>query len=200
MIDFDKVYSFDDADKRGSFRATTVNKDLQKEYLFSSVDDGIEIEFCWFMGSTLFDVLPTGFAGIYLVSEKVKSVLDSSNFKGYCLRRISLLGKRKESIDGYWLLSIISKVGPILNERSQKREMPPIVPWADPYEAYYGLFFDPATWDGSDFFRPENMFYTFVLEGVKDIFEKKKITNCEFKKVSEVQNMSMFKDTTYFQQ
>lgn len=192
MIDFDKVYSFDDGDKRGSFRATIVNKDLQQEYLFSSFDDGRSIEFCWFMGSTLFDVLPTGFAGLYLVSDKVKSVLDSCNFKGYCLRRISLLGKRKEKIDGYWLLSITSKVGQILNEKSQKRTMPPLVPWADPYEAHFGLFFDPMTWDGSDFFRPENMFYTFVLEGVKDVFEQNKITNCEFKKISEMQNMVLF--------
>jgi hypothetical protein len=45
-----------------------------------------------------------------------------------------------------------------------------------------GLFFDPESWDGSDFFMPaERVGYVFVVEAVKRAFERAKIRNVEFK-------------------
>jgi hypothetical protein len=44
-----------------------------------------------------------------------------------------------------------------------------------------GLFFDPASWDGSDFFMPAHKVgHLFVVEEVKRAFEKAKISNVKF--------------------
>ena len=188
MLNINTIYLFSDFDKRGAFIAENENDFLTKEYLFSSNKDGSIISFNWLKGSRFYDIIATGFAGIYLVSEKVQLILKESGFKGYSLRAITLIDKKNELIRGYQLLSIVSKVGPIQNEKSIKKLMPPIVSWSDPYEAYIGLYFDVSTWDGSHFFYPEGTSYIFVLEEVKKLFEEIKISNCKFKKVIELEN------------
>lgn len=188
MLDIRSIYLFSDFDKRSAFRAENENDLLTKDYLFSSNEDGSIICFNWFIGSKLYDIIATGYAGVYLVSEKVQLILKESGFKGYSLRGITLKDKKNELIHGYQLLSIISKVGPFQNEKSIKKMMPPIVSWSDPYEAYIGLYFDVSTWDGSHFFYPEGTSYIFVLEEVKKLFEEHKISNCQFKKVLELEN------------
>ena len=188
MLKIEKVHQFSDADKRNSFRAQIIKKELEEEYLFSSIDNSDLIEFCWLQGKKFYDIVPTGYASVYLVSDKVQSILKEYRFKGYCLRPIILKDKKREVIDGYKLLSIVSKVGPIINEKSIKKMIPPIVSWSDPYEAYIGLYFDISTWDGSHFFYPEGTSYISVVEEVKEIFEKNKITNCHFEKIVGLEN------------
>lgn len=188
MIEINDVYLLSDSDKRNSFRAQILNKEISEEYLFSSEKIKENIEFHWLKGSKFYDIVPTGYPGVYLVSEKVQLILKESGFKGYSLRGIILKDKKNELIKGYQLLSIISKVGPIQNEKSIKKMMPPVVSWSDPYEAYIGLYFDVSTWDGSHFFYPEGTSYIFALDEVKKLFEEHKISNCQFKKVIELEN------------
>lgn len=188
MIDIERVFLFSDADKRNSFRGQESDESIEMDYLFSHENDGKLIEFQWFKGSKFYDIVPTGYVSIYLVSDKVQSILKEYQFKGFCLRPIKLKDKKQEVIDGYQLLSIVSKVGPIINERSIKKTMHPIVPWADPYEAYVGLYFDVSSWDGSHFFYPNGTSYIFVVEEVKVIFEENKVTNCRFDKIVDVEN------------
>jgi hypothetical protein len=188
MIEIEKMFLLSDSDKRDSFRAQIINKDLDEEYLFSSKEIKDVIEFCWLQGTKFYDIVPTGYPSVYLVSEKLQSILTGSEFKGYTLRSIILKNKRNELVPGYQLLSICSKVGPILNEKSIKIMMPPAVPWGDPYEAYVGLYFDLSTWDGSHFFFPEGTSYIFVVEEVKKLFEEHKVTNCQFDKVIDLEN------------
>ncbi|MEX2569221.1 MAG: hypothetical protein WD431_24970 [Cyclobacteriaceae bacterium] len=188
MLDIEKVFLFSDSDKRDSFRAQIVRKDLDEEYLFSSKNTEDVVQFCWLQGMKFYDVIATGYPGIYLVSEKIQYILIGSGFNGYILRPITLKDKKDISISGYKLLSIISKVGSIENEKSFKKMMPPIVSWEDPYEAYIGLYFDVFTWDKSHFFYPEGTSFIFVVEEVKRLFEQKKVTNCRFNKVIDLEN------------
>lgn len=188
MLDIENVFLFSDSDKRESFRAQNENDYLTKEYLFSLVEDGDTIQFSWLQGKKYYDVIATDYSGIYLVSEKTQSILKGSGFKGYSLRPITLTNQKNELVHGYQLLSVVSKVGPIINEKSEKKMMPPLVPWGDPYEEYVGLYFDVSMWDGSDFFYPEGTSYVFVVEEVKRLFEAHKVTNCRFQKVVELAN------------
>jgi|SRR5690554_734178 len=188
MLDIDNVFLFSDSDKRESFRAQNENDYLTEEYLLSSVDDGDTIKFSWLQGGKYYDIIATGYSGIYLVSEKTQSILKGAGFKGYSLRPITLTNKKHELVHGYRLLSVVSKVGSIINGKSGRKMMPPLVPWGDPYEAYIGLYFDVSTWDGSDFFYPEGTSYIFVVEEVKRLFEEHKVTNCQFHKVVELEN------------
>lgn len=191
MLDIEKVFLFTDCDRRESFRAQIVNKDLDEGYLFSSGNIEDVVQFCWLQGRKVYDVIPTGYAGVYLVSEKIQSILKDSGFKGFNFRHVTLTNKKNELIHGYQLLSIVSKVGPIINEKSARKMMPPLVSWGDYYEAYIGLYFDTSTWDGSDFFYPEGTSYIFVVEDVKRLFEEHNVTNCQFHKVVELENYAI---------
>jgi hypothetical protein len=44
-----------------------------------------------------------------------------------------------------------------------------------------GLLFDPASWDGSDLFMPAGKnSWKFVVQEVKEAFEKAKVRNIDF--------------------
>ncbi|MBN1206565.1 MAG: hypothetical protein JXB05_16885 [Myxococcaceae bacterium] len=59
-------------------------------------------------------------------------------------------------------------------------EVPRIYPGGI-FPVWKGLFFDPASWDGSDFFMPAQRFgFVFVVEEVKKTFERAKIRNVKF--------------------
>jgi hypothetical protein len=59
-------------------------------------------------------------------------------------------------------------------------EVPRIRP-AGIFPVWKGLFFDPASWDGSDFFMPaEFVGFKFVVEDVKNAFARAKIRNVDF--------------------
>jgi len=188
MLDIENVFLLSDCDKRESFRAQIVNKDLDEEYLFSSENTEDVVQYYWLQGRKTYDVIPTSYSGIYLVSEKIQSILKGARFNGYTLRHITLTNKKHELVHGYQQLSIVSKVGPIINEKSAKKMMPPLVSWGDPYEAYIGLYFNVSTWDGSHFFYPEGTSYIFVVEEVKRLFEEHQVTNCQFEKVIDLEN------------
>lgn len=49
-----------------------------------------------------------------------------------------------------------------------------------------GLFFDPATWDGSDFFMPAaDRGWQFVTDDVRRAFKRAKVKNLEFTAAAE---------------
>lgn len=191
MIDFAKIFLFSDGDRRGAFRAQNSNELLTKEFLFGTEDDGVKVDFCWLHGSKFYDFIATGYSGVYLVSEKVCSILQVSKYRGFSLRPIILEDKKKQVVDGYRLLSVVCEVGPIINEKSIKKIMPPRVPWADPYEAYVGLYFDPSTWDGSHFFHPAGTSLIYVVEKVKQLFEENQVSNCRFDKIVDLENYAI---------
>lgn len=68
--------------------------------------------------------------------------------------------------------------------------MPPRVPWAQPYKVRMGYYFEESSWDGSDFFSPQGSFQIFVTERVKRLMEENKISNLEFRRVTEVENLT----------
>jgi hypothetical protein len=58
--------------------------------------------------------------------------------------------------------------------------MPTVLPGGI-FPRWYGLYFNPDTWDGSDFFIPERLgTMIFVVEDVKRAFHKAKVRNTEF--------------------
>ena len=78
---------------------------------------------------------------------------------------------------------MLGRCGPIDNSRSeiiQKRLPGGWVPH------WKGLYFDPATWDGSDIFQPEGTGYILVVESVKRALVRAKVKNLVFKRLDEI--------------
>lgn len=133
------------------------------------------------------DVIWTSLVAPIIVSDRLVAILRHEGFVGWDTFNVSLKGKSGEPIDGYSGLVVRGRCGKIEDTLSVQfdKTMPAgVFPW------WRGLYFDPATWDGSDFFMPAgNVGWVFVTEAVKRALEKAKVRNVEFIALSEVERL-----------
>lgn len=135
-------------------------------------------------GKNLKDILDTGAASLYLISERMKNILEENLLTGWQTYPIKLYDKRENEILGYHGFSITGKCGPTIYDNCEiieKRRVPngPICKF------YKGVFIDE--WDGSDFFTPEKTYNTFITKKTADILKKNKITNLELENLAEME-------------
>jgi hypothetical protein len=120
----------------------------------------------WAMGSAApRDIVWTRFVAPVLFSAKLVSKLREGGFSGWSSYPVELTGKKAEGFPGYSGLVVRGRCKPIDFNRSQRTmmEFP-----AGPSPARKGLFFEERSWDGSDFFMPDDSAWIFVTDGVKD--------------------------------
>ena len=139
-------------------------------------------------GSRAYDLIGTTHVILKLISARVVSAL--APFTGWTTYPVEVYGRKGELIPGYRGLAVTGRCGPIDNRRSQPRICPPPVPQGQPVRRWFGLYFDSATWDGSDVFVPEGTGLTVVTEAVKVALQHNKITNVEFCQLTEAENAS----------
>jgi uncharacterized protein DUF1629 len=124
------------------------------------------------------DLLFTTLATPVLISARVLGILQAEGFTGWQTYPLHVFGKDGAPIPGYHGLAVHGRCGPIDESRSVKLDK--IYP-GGVFPKWYGLFFDPATWDGSDLFMTAGPHaWVFVVESVKRAFEKAKVTNVKF--------------------
>jgi hypothetical protein len=142
----------------------------------------------WFMGRKKpSDLIGTTFAVPLLVSERVIALLRDEGFTGWSTYDVDLVGHDGAPIPGYYGLAIHGRCGPIDYDKSE--EIPTITP-GGVSSHWFGLYFDPDTWDGSDLFMSEdNSGFKFVVDEVKRAFEKAKIKNVEFTNLAEIERL-----------
>jgi hypothetical protein len=140
----------------------------------------------WRMGSPKpGDVIWTTLALPVLISERVVGILRDHRFSGWDVIPVELRGKGGELLPPYHYLSIHGRCGPIDYHRSKEIEKPwPSNP-AKTSPVWIGLYFDPTTWDGSDFFMAPGRGHKFVVEGVKEALERAKVRNVMFEVLDE---------------
>ncbi|MBN1205821.1 MAG: hypothetical protein JXB05_12965 [Myxococcaceae bacterium] len=133
----------------------------------------------WTMGRTQpVEVIRTTLVAPLIVADSVVQLLRSHGFTGWSLYEVSVRDKQGQVIPGYSGLAVTGRCGNI--DWSQSIEVPRIRPTGT-FPVWKGLFFDPASWDGSDFFMPsERSGYVLVVEEVKKAFERAKIRNVDF--------------------
>ena len=120
----------------------------------------------------LLDILTTD--GVFwLISEKMKNLLEENRITGWKTYPIKLFYKKMEPIEGYYGFSITGRCGPIDFSKSEiikhtstvyeehvwvegkgyqpvQLEKPYVYTWKE----YKGLHIDLDSWDGSDFINP----------------------------------------------
>ncbi|HEX8705849.1 MAG TPA: hypothetical protein VF815_43845 [Myxococcaceae bacterium] len=134
----------------------------------------------WAMGrATPVEVIRTTFAVPIIIADSVEQLLRTQEFTGWRLYDVSVRGKEGQPIPGYKGFAVTGRCGNI--DWAQGIEVPRIFP-AGVFPVWKGLFFDPTSWDGSDVFmsaEPDDG-HVFVVEEVKQAFERAKIRNVEF--------------------
>ncbi len=140
----------------------------------------------WMMGRAIpGDWLWTGHVALSLLSDRLASILHERNISGWSTYKVNLIGKKGETIPGYSGLVVRGRCGPIDDARSLR------IPKQFPAKAstvLKGFFFDPTTWDGSDFFMPEGKSgWIYVTETVKQVFESENVGNTVFIPLDEVE-------------
>lgn len=128
---------------------------------------------------------------IRLVSYRVASLFRACKFRGWRTYEASLLARDKlrAGDDGLYILGITGRSGPIDDALSERVIFPPPVPAGEPTPGLKGWFFDPATWDGSDLFRPEGSDAVVVTERVRDQLAALPTTNVTFERLDQVEQM-----------
>ena len=130
------------------------------------------------------DIINTTLAIPVLVSDRVVGILKAGQFSGWRTYPINLFAKDGARIPGYHGLAVHGRCGPIDNSRAVKLQA--IYP-GGVFPTWRGLFFDPATWDGSDLFMPAGeVGWILAVDAVKRAFEKAKVSNVLFTPLDEV--------------
>ena len=107
------------------------------------------------------DVLDMRSVGFFVISDRMKDVLEENGFTGWKTYPIQLYDKKKNLISGYSGFTVTGKGGRVyypLNEAWN-----PVLGW------------NPASWDGSDFFHFENTRHILITERVMKVLRKHKI-------------------------
>ena len=125
-------------------------------------------------GKKFCDILDTGFAGFFLISERMRKVLEENNLTGWKVFPIKLYDKKGNEITGYHGFSVVGQSGPTSYKKSEIIEKR-LVPHGPLCQYYKGVNID--NWGGTDFFTPEGTYQTFITKKAADILKKSKITN-----------------------
>jgi hypothetical protein len=133
----------------------------------------------WAMGEAQpGEVFWTTHAVPIIIAPSVVQLLRTHGFTGWSLYPVSVRSKGGQPTPDYNGLAVTGRCGNL--DHSMSVEVPRIYPGGI-FPVWKGLFFDPASWDDSDFFMPAQRFgFVFVAEEVKKTFERAKIRNAKF--------------------
>ncbi|MHB0935364.1 MAG: hypothetical protein ACYDCO_16640 [Armatimonadota bacterium] len=145
----------------------------------------------WYMGgATPSDIIWTGMGYPLIVSQRVADLLTANGLIGWETYDVIITGKDGSRIPGYHGIAIHGRCGRTDLSRCQivLKEYPG--GW---YPSFKGCYFDPDSWDGSDFFMetPDakgNASATkFITARVWKAFRKAKIANLQYERLDEVE-------------
>jgi hypothetical protein len=140
----------------------------------------------WTMGRGVpSDIAFSKHASLYLLSERVVDQLHGKQLTGWRAIKCDLRNKDGTSPPvPYYLLVVTGRCGPILYSKSERfdKQMPGGI-----FREWRGNFFEPNTWDGTDFFLPESTTLICVTQRAKDAIQGMKIRSLEFRAMSYVE-------------
>lgn len=169
-IDPDKIYLFDEHRLiQGNYNDILFPVRFKQEY-----------------GNKLQDILDTGWAGLYLISDKMKSVLEENNFTGWKTFPVNVLNKQGQEIKSYHGFSVTGRCGKIDYTKSETIEKRLFIN-GSLTKYYKGLHIGLDEWDNTDFFLPKNCFGIIITKQVCEIFKKNKMSNIKFVNLADIE-------------
>jgi hypothetical protein len=181
---FDKIFLLGESGNRRAFRGKMDVETDDFGLTRAEMQPAHPITIQWAMGSAKpGEVMWTTHAVPIIVADSVVQLLRSHGFTGWSLYDVSVRDKQGQVLPGHSGLAVTGRCGNI--DYTQSVEVPRIRP-AGIFPAWIGLLFDPASWDGSDFFMPaERVGFVFVVEEVKKALEQARIRNVAFTRLDQ---------------
>lgn len=169
-------FSFSSKFVGSTFQASPIDPEIDHLKLIKGdyIDIDFPIIFQQTEGHKLLDILDTGYVSLFLISDRLKLILEENRLTGWKTFPIILYDKKNNQILGYHGFSVIGRCGSTNFEKSKIVEKQ-LVPSGPICKYYRGIFID--RWDGTDFFSPEKKYHTFVTQKVAGLLKKNKITN-----------------------
>lgn len=135
-------------------------------------------------GKILSDFMDTGWGILYLISDRLKQILEEHKLTGWKCFPVEILDKKGYRIDKvYHGFSITGRCGPIDFGKSEVIEKR-LVPNGSLSTYFRGMYPGLGTWDGSDFFLPREYGGTIVAARARDILLRHKVTNIRFENLA----------------
>jgi len=184
---FDRVFWLRSSGGRQAFRGRLAVETDDVGLIRAEVQPATPIEVGRAMGSAEpGEVIWTTHAIPIIIADSVVNLLSAHGFTGWSLYPVAVRNKQGKTVPGYSGLAVTGRCGNI--EFSKSVQVPRIFP-AGVSPVLKGFLFDPASWDGSDFFMPvRRSGHVFVVEEVKKAFEKAKIRNVSFEALDQVES------------
>ncbi len=184
MIDYSKNFLFDDPGEEramraeiaghcefSSFELLTSGGDIVKEPVWFKYDSGGEAK----------DIIFTQSVLIYLVSDRVISILKDNGITGWSTFPVYLFDEQLNPMEGYVGLSATGKAGAIDPDRSvAEHSSLENVLTEKIISKKIGVYFQNDEWDGADIFTPQGAGMILVSEAVVNLFEKNCVSNVRF--------------------
>ena len=183
---FDKLFALEDPPTDIAFRAD-IDIDDARALTRGELCVSTPVHLRWAMGRrTPSDVIFTRLFGGIIVHERVVRLLEEHRFTGWTTYPVEVCGQDGQHIPGYHGLAITGRCGPIDRDRSvvKLKQFP-----AKMARVWVGLYFDPATWDGSDMFMPADFDCVFVAEQVWKAFRRARVKNVQFTRLDQVERL-----------
>lgn len=133
-------------------------------------------------GKIFTDILDTGWPSLYLISDKMKDILEENFLTGWKTFKIKFYDKYENVIYGYNGFSVVGRSRPTNYENSKIIEKKN-VPSGQVCRYYKGVSFD--AWDRKDFFIPENTHHIFITKKAAKILKNDKITNLRLENLTD---------------
>jgi len=140
------------------------------------------------LGTRFADLLGTGYAGIYLVSERFAAALSQSQFTGWRILQAAILQPDNKLNSSYGLLSVLGRCGVIDANKSRVVSLPSKSPTGQSLFRF-GYHFDYASWDGTDIFLPQGTRLTFLTDRVRVALEQANLDNVVLTNINEVKQL-----------
>jgi len=133
-------------------------------------------------GNKLKDMLNTGFASLYLISDKMKAILEQNKLNGWKTFPVVVVDKKGNEITGYHGFSVTGRCTSTSFAKSQIIDKQ-FVENGPICKHYKGIFIDG--WDGSDFFSPDGESWIFISKNAADKLKKNKLSNIHLDNLSD---------------
>jgi hypothetical protein len=184
-----KFYKFGSKLTTSAVQVTSVNlgnDDYQR--LILGRLQGIKTPMQWEQkyGHEFQDILDTGYAGLYLVSDKLKEVLIENSITGWIVFDVEIFDNNGESVRGYNGFSITGRSGPI-DYHAGKAIQKQFTPNGPLITIHRGYGLDLSNWDGSDFFIPVGQYGTYATSKVFELIKSNKLSNIKFQDIAEME-------------
>jgi hypothetical protein len=179
-MDIDDFFEFDSKLVSTNFHAGAMGLFTNERYLQLIEGDYSRIDFpvCFLhtYGQKMTDLLDTGYPPLYLISDKLQTLLEANKLSGWKCFPIRLFDKRRNEIFGYHGFSITGRCGPIDDTKASIVEKSEFT--NGPMRKFYkGLYIGLDQWDKTDFFITNGSLHVIITKKAANILKENKISN-----------------------